>query len=206
MSCEVFGQIVSRETYDKLRDYESLIQKWNPSINLVAKSTLSDIWERHIVDSVQVYYAASVGLSGNFTDIGSGGGLPAIVIALLAQGADKQFQMTMVESDKRKSVFLRTAIRELGLSNANVVNERIENVQIPVSKFISARALAPLTELFGFAEKLSDDKTTFLFQKGKNWLSEIGIAQNHWSFDYEAIKSETDSNAVILKIRGLSRV
>jgi 16S rRNA (guanine527-N7)-methyltransferase len=206
MSCEVFGQIVSRETYDKLRDYESLIQKWNPSINLVAKSTLSDIWERHIVDSAQVYYAASAGLSGNFTDIGSGGGLPAIVISLLAQGADKQFQMTMVESDKRKSVFLRTAIRELGLNNTNVLNERIENVQIPVSKFISARALAPLTELFGFAEKLSDDKTTFLFQKGKNWLSEIEIAQNHWSFDYEAIKSETDSNAVILKIRGLSRV
>ena len=206
MSCEVFGQIVSRETYDKLRDYESLIQKWNPSINLVAKSTLSDIWNRHIVDSAQVYYAASAELSGNCTDIGSGGGLPAIVIAILAQGADKQVQMTMVESDKRKSVFLRTAIRELGLNNANVVNERIENVQIPVSKFISARALAPLTELFGFAEKLSDDKTTFLFQKGKNWLSEIGMAQNHWSFDYEAIKSETDSNAVILKIRGLSRV
>ena len=206
MSCEVFGRIVSRETYDKLRDYESLIQKWNPSINLVAKSTLSDIWNRHIVDSAQVYYAASAELSGNCTDIGSGGGLPAIVIAILAQGADKQAQMTMVESDKRKSVFLRTAIRELGLNNANVVNERIENVQIPVSKFISARALAPLTELFGFAEKLSDDKTTFLFQKGKNWLSEIGIAQNHWSFDYEAIKSETDSNAVILKIRGLSRV
>ena len=206
MSCEVFGQIVSRETYDKLRDYESLIQKWNSSINLVAKSTLSDIWNRHIVDSAQVYYAASAELSGNCTDIGSGGGLPAIVIAILAQGADKQVQMTMVESDKRKSVFLRTAIRELGLNNANVVNERIENVQIPVSKFISARALAPLTELFGFAEKLSDDKTTFLFQKGKNWLSEIEIAQNHWSFDYEAIKSETDSNAVILKIRGLSRV
>ena len=206
MSGEVFGQIVSRETYDKLRDYESLIQKWNPSINLVAKSTLSDIWNRHIVDSAQVYYAASAELSGNCTDIGSGGGLPAIVIAILAQGADKQVQMTMVESDKRKSVFLRTAIRELGLNNANVVNERIENVQIPVSKFISARALAPLTELFGFAEKLSDDKTTFLFQKGKNWLSEIEIAQNHWSFNYEAIKSETDSNAVILKIRGLSRV
>ena len=206
MSCEVFGQIVSRETYDKLRDYESLIQKWNPSINLVAKSTLSHIWNRHIVDSAQVYYAASAELSGNCTDIGSGGGLPAIVIAILAQGADKQVQMTMVESDKRKSAFLRTAIRELGLSNANVVNARIENVQIPVSKFIAARALAPLTELFGFAEKLSDDKTTFLFQKGKNWLSEIEIAQNHWSFDYEAIKSETDSNAVTLKIRGLSRV
>ena len=206
MSCEVFGQIVSRETYDKLRDYESLIQKWNSSINLVAKSTLSDIWNRHIVDSAQVYYAASAELSGNCTDIGSGGGLPAIVIAILAQGADKQVQMTMVEADKRKSVFLRTVIRELNLNNAIVLNERIENVQIPVSKFISARALAPLTELFGFAEKLSDDKTTFLFQKGKNWLSEIGIAQNHWSFDYEAIKSETDSNAVILKIRGLSRV
>ena len=65
MTCEVFGQIVSRETYHKLRDYESLIQKWNRSINLVAKSTLSDIWNRHIVDSAQVYYAALAELSGN---------------------------------------------------------------------------------------------------------------------------------------------
>ena len=206
MSDELFGQNVSRETYDKLHAYEALIQKWNPSINLVAKSTLSDAWNRHIVDSAQVYFAAAGEQSSIWTDIGSGGGLPGIVIATLAQGDGHQINVTMVESDKRKSVFLRTAIRELGLSNVKVINKRIENAQIPISGIVSARALASLTDLFALAQGFSDPNTTFLFQKGKIWASEIETAQNHWSFDYDAIKSETDRNAVILKIRGLSRV
>jgi 16S rRNA (guanine527-N7)-methyltransferase len=87
-----------------------------------------------------------------------------------------------------------------------VINERIESAQIPISDIVSARALAPLTDLFTLSRKFSDHNTTFLFQKGENWASEIEMAQNHWSFDYDAIKSETDSNAVILKIRGFSRV
>ena len=206
MSDELFGQNVSRETYDKLRAYEALIQKWNPSINLVAKSTLSDVWNRHIIDSAQVYFAASGERSSTWTDIGSGGGLPGIVIATLAQEGGQQTNVTMVESDKRKSVFLRTAIRELGLLNTKVVNKRIESSQIPISDIVSARALAPLTDLFTLSQGFSDQNTTFLFQKGKNWAFEIEMAQNHWFFDYDAIKSETDSNAVILKIRGLSRV
>jgi 16S rRNA (guanine527-N7)-methyltransferase len=206
MSDELFGQNVSRETYDKLRAYEALIRKWNPSINLVAKSTLSDVWNRHIIDSAQVYFAAFNERPSNWTDIGSGGGLPGIVVATLAQQDGQQTNITMVESDKRKSVFLRASIRELGLSNAKVINERIEGAQIPISDTVSARALAPLTDLFTLSQGFSDQNTTFLFQKGKNWALEIEMAQNHWSFDYDAIKSETDSNAVILKIRGLSRV
>jgi 16S rRNA (guanine527-N7)-methyltransferase len=206
MSDELLEQNVSRETYDKLRAYEALIRKWNPSINLVAKSTLSDVWNRHIIDSAQVYAAASGEKSSIWTDMGSGGGLPGIVIATLTQGEDQQTNVTMVESEKRKSVFLRTAIRELGLSNAEVINERIEGAQISISDIVSARALAPLTDLFTLSQGFADQNTTFLFQKGKNWASEIEVAQNHWSFEYDAIKSETDSNAVILKIRGLSRV
>jgi len=206
MSDELFEQNVSRETYDKLRAYEALIRKWNPSINLVAKSTLSDVWNRHIIDSAQVYFAAFNERPSSWTDIGSGGGLPGIVVATLAQQDGQQTNITMVESDKRKSVFLRASIRELGLSNAKVINERIEGAQIPISDTVSARALAPLTDLFTLSQGFSDQNTTFLFQKGKNWALEIEMAQNHWSFDYDAIKSETDSNAVILKIRGLSRV
>ena len=76
----------------------------------------------------------------------------------------------MVESDKRKSVFLRTAIRELGLSNAKVINARIEGAQIPISDIVSARALAPLTDLFTLSQGFADQNTTFLFQKGKTGL------------------------------------
>ena len=206
MSDALFGRYVSRETFDKLRAYEALIQKWNPSINLVAKSTLTDVWNRHIIDSAQVYFAALGEKSSIWTDIGSGGGLPGVVIATLTQGEDQQTNVTMVESDKRKSVFLRTAIRELGLSNAKVINERIEGAQISISDIVSARALAPLTDLFTLSQGFANQNTTLLFQKGKNWASEIEVAQNHWSFEYDAIKSETDRNAVILKIRGLSRV
>ena len=206
MSDELLGQNVSRETYDKLLAYEALIRKWNPSINLIAKSTLPEIWSRHIVDSAQVYFAASGELSKKWTDLGSGGGFPGVVIAILAEGDDRIVDLSMVESDKRKSVFLRTVIRELELSNTKVINERIELAKIPVSNVVSARALAPLKDLFHFAQEFSDPETTFLFQKGKNWLSEIEMAQNDWSFDFDTIKSETDSNAVILKIRELSRV
>ena len=141
MSCEIIGQNVSRETYDKLLAYEALIQKWNPSINLVAKSTLSEVWTRHIIDSAQVYFSAMDEKSSIWTDIGSGGGLPGIVIATLAQGDGQQIGVTMVESDKRKSVFLRTAIRELGLTETRVINERIESAQIRVSDIVTARAL-----------------------------------------------------------------
>ena len=206
MSDELLGQNVSRETYDKLLAYEALIRKWNPSINLIAKSTLPEIWSRHIVDSAQVYFAALDERSSTWTDIGSGGGLPGVVVATLALGGGRQTNVTMVESDKRKSVFLRTVKRELGLSSVKVINERIELAKIPVSNVVSARALAPLKDLFHFAQEFSDPETTFLFQKGKNWLSEIEMAQNDWSFDFDTIKSETDSNAVILKIRELSRV
>ena len=167
---------------------------------------MSDVWNRHIIDSAQVHFAAFGGKSSIWTDIGSGGGLPGIVIATLTQGEDQQPNVTMVESDKRKSVFLRTAIRELGLSNAKVINERIEGAQISLSDIVSARALAQLTDLFTLSQGFADQNTTFLFQKGKNWASEVEVAQNHWSFEYDAIKSETDNNAVILKIRGLSRV
>jgi 16S rRNA (guanine527-N7)-methyltransferase len=167
MSDELFGQNVSRETYDKLRAYEALIQKWNPSINLVAKSTLSDIWNRHIIDSAQVYFAAFGEKPSIWTDIGSGGGLPGIVVATLAQGADQQTNVTMVESDKRKSVFLRTAIRELGLSNAKVINERIESAQIPISDIVSARALAPLTDLFTLSQGVFRSEHNISVSEGK---------------------------------------
>ena len=115
---------VSRETFSKLEAFADLVRKWNPKINLVSKNSLDDLWQRHILDSVQVFELAEG--EGHWVDLGSGGGFPGIVVAILNQEA-QTFQVTMVESDQRKCAFLRTAIRELGLT-ALVKTERIEQL------------------------------------------------------------------------------
>ena len=107
---------VSRETFDRLKVFEAAVLKWNPKINLVSKASLSDIWTRHIVDSVQV--ATSATSTGSWLDLGSGGGFPGLVIAAVMAEKSSGTNITLVESDKRKSAFLRSAAREMSLSPA----------------------------------------------------------------------------------------
>lgn len=111
---------VSRET-ESLQHYAALLRKWNPAINLIAPSTVADLETRHIADSAQLAkLSASAG--DQWVDIGSGGGLPGIVMAILRPDLD----VTLIESDKRKCSFLRTCARELQLRNLKIVNARIE--------------------------------------------------------------------------------
>lgn len=198
----VAGLNVSRETFDRLKHLESLLVKWNPRINLVAKSTINDAWDRHILDSIPVFSAVSG--AGRWIDIGSGGGFPGLVIAIL--NAEKQnFEITMIESDQRKCAFLRTVIRETGVQ-ADVISKRIEAVEPMQADILSARALADLNLLLEFSERHLGSSGTALFPKGLNWKKEVLAAQESWSFDYEALRSETQEGAVILKIREIKRV
>lgn len=194
---------VSRETLDDLGHYVDLIIKWNPKINLVSRSTLVDIWSRHIEDSLQVYYHARP-INCHWLDIGSGGGLPGLVIAILAKHEDQGVSVTLMESDQRKSVFLRTVIRELSLP-AKVVTDRIELAEPVKADILSARALADLSMLIDFSERHLSQDGYALFQKGKNWQSEVQAAQESWQFEFEVFKSITDEDAVVLKIGGISR-
>lgn len=194
---------VSRETLDDLAHYVDLIVKWNPKINLVSRSTLTDIWSRHIEDSLQVYYHARPN-NCHWLDIGSGGGLPGLVIAILAKHDDQGVNVTLMESDQRKSVFLRTVIRELNLP-AKVVTDRIELAEPVKADILSARALADLSILMDFSERHLSQDGYALFQKGKNWQSEVQAAQESWQFEFEVFKSITDEDAVVLKIGGISR-
>lgn len=116
---------VSRETMDRLTAYQALIQRWNPRINLIAPSSLPDLRHRHIEDCLQIsrLIAPDTGL---WTDFGSGGGLPGLVLAIANAESDTRF--LLVESDQRKATFLRTVIRELGLQNATVSTARIESL------------------------------------------------------------------------------
>jgi 16S rRNA (guanine527-N7)-methyltransferase len=189
---------VSRETEDLLRGYADLIRKWNPSINLVAPATLPDLEFRHITDSAQIYDLAQPS-QGSWLDIGSGGGLPGIVLAI--QSRHTPLQVTLVESDKRKSAFLATARRELNLPNLTIKPQRIEALAEGQYDFISARALAALDKLMpDLYRQLASHGEAWLL-KGRSWDAEVADARKQWRFELETFQSKTDPQAAILKLR-----
>ncbi|MFG6529299.1 MULTISPECIES: 16S rRNA (guanine(527)-N(7))-methyltransferase RsmG [unclassified Sulfitobacter] len=193
---------VSRETFEKLKAFAELVRKWNPKINLVSKSSLDDLWSRHILDSVQIFELATG--RGNWVDLGSGGGFPGIVISILNQ-EEHRFDVVMVESDQRKSAFLRTAIRELDLA-AKVKTDRIEELECLKADVLSARALADLTKLLGFAELHLKRGGIALLPKGQSWQREDLEARQDWTYDLETVTSKTNPDAAILKIKDIARV
>ena len=195
---------VSRETLDRLKQYAGLLRKWNPRINLVATSTLDDLWTRHIVDSAQLYDLAPHP-TRHWVDIGSGGGFPGLVIAIMAIDAGSPTNVTLVESDARKSAFLRTVIRETG-ARASVITDRVENVAPLCADVLSARALADLPTLLAFAERHLAPGGKALFLKGQAWEKELSVAREAWNFDHQVAKSVTEDGPVILRISGVSRV
>lgn len=203
MSDRQIGLDVSRETIDRLEHYLAMLEKWNPAINLVSKSTIANAWSRHFKDSIQLYQHAPEGWS-HWADLGSGGGFPGAVIAILANELRPDAQITLVESDQRKSAFLRSVLRETGVSG-KVEATRIEAAEPLSADIVSARALADLNTLLGFAERHGTVCSTFLFPKGINWEKELKAAQESWNFSHVAITSETDPNATILRIGDLAR-
>lgn len=197
---KVAGTSVSRETLVKLQSYTSLLEKWTKSINLIAPKTVPEIWTRHIVDSAQVLNLAPATWK-NWVDLGSGGGLPGIVIAIL----DEQDRpITLIESDKRKCLFLNTVRRELSL-NLTIENSRIEQTNILTSSVVSARALAPLPDLLNYSERLLAHDGIALLSKGITFQKELDQAKKTWDFDMLAHTSQTNSDARILEISRISR-
>ncbi len=194
---------VSRETLDRLKTYEALLKKWNPAINLVAKSTIKDAWTRHFIDSAQIFDLTPDDTK-HWVDIGSGGGFPGLVVAILAAEARPEMKTTLIESDLRKATFLRTVIRETGIQ-AEVIAERIEKAPPQQAEVLSARALASLDMLLGFAERHLSPKGFTVFPKGKSAVDEINAALETWHFDLQKLQSQTDPDAVILKIRDIRR-
>ncbi|MGH1464043.1 MAG: 16S rRNA (guanine(527)-N(7))-methyltransferase RsmG [Cognatishimia sp.] len=195
---------VSRETLERLELLAELLEKWNSRINLVSRSTMSDLWDRHILDSAQLFQLAP-NTGDHWLDIGSGGGFPGLVISILNAGQGNPWRITMIESDIRKCTFLRTVLRETGVQ-ATVITDRIEKVAGQEADVLSARALAELTKLNEFGEIHLKSSGTALFPKGNQWKKELESAQKSWKFNYEAINSETQKGSVILKIEGITRV
>ena len=173
----------------------ALIRKWNPVINLVAPSTLSDLEERHIRDSLQLANLVDRPL-GLWLDIGSGGGLPGLVLAI----CHRDCEIRLVDSDRRKVAFLQAAIRELSLEKCTAVASRIEDLPPAAADNLSARALAPLVRLMPYlARHLAQNGTAWLM-KGRNWQAELETARETWRFDVVVHPSTTDPASAILAI------
>ncbi len=193
---------VSRETAGRLKIFHDLLLKWQSRINLISPSTIDTIWQRHITDSAQLvnYIPES---SIRLLDIGSGAGFPGIVLAMIMGKGDREW--LLVESDQRKAVFLREALR-LTETKARVINNRIERIEPLAVDVITARALAPLTQLLEWSLPHMKKNTICLFLKGKNCIKEIGEAVNTgWQFGYKIEKSITDSNGVVLIITDITK-
>ena len=198
------GLNVSRETFLRLKEYEKLLFKWNAKINLVSKSTLDNFWNRHVLDSAQ--FLSSVGeKAGKWVDLGSGGGLPGLVVAILSDEIEPVNKLFLVEADVRKAVFLKTVCRELGLK-VEVYNNRIEELPPISANIVSARALAPLKTLCLYAKNHLEKDGVAVFAKGENWKSELVEAQKKWIFSYEAVKSALHEGSVVLVLRGIKSV
>jgi 16S rRNA (guanine527-N7)-methyltransferase len=202
MKPQLGGVDVSRETIQYLEDFASLVTKWTPKINLIAKGSVPEIWTRHVVDSVQLYRFAPKTYE-KWVDLGSGGGFPGIVMAIIAKEKQPNAHFTLVESDQRKATFLRTAARELDLS-VTVVAERIEEIVPQQANVVSARALAPLSGLLPLVERHLSIDGVCLLHKGRQAAQEVAEAENNWSFDLEDHTSFTDPEARLLVIQRIS--
>lgn len=190
---------VSRETLTQLATYAQLVEKWQESINLVAKSTLPDIWNRHILDSAQLFPLIDSPSAKTLLDMGTGAGFPALVLAILGVG-----HVHMIESDSRKCAFLETVSRETGIeSRVTIHAKRIANVTPFAVDVITARALAPLTELLRLAIPFMTDSTVLLMAKGQSWQDELDFAKSHWAMDCTPIPSITNPASRILQIQTL---
>lgn len=180
--------------------YVDLVRKWQPIKNLVAPSTLPDIWLRHVADGAQAF--AALPTATRWLDLGSGAGFPGLVTAILLADVEGA-SVTLVESNGRKAAFLQTVVRELKLP-AKVLSERIESIpeRLVDNRFeaVSARALASLDKLFSYAEPWLTAGATGVFHKGQDFASERQQAALSWAFNLVEHQSriEPDSRIVLV--------
>ncbi len=188
---------VSRETLDRLRLYESLLAKWQRALNLIGKSTAADVWQRHFLDSAQLYPHLSE--KPGLVDFGSGAGFPGAVLA--AMGAR---DVHLVESDSRKCAFLREIDRQLALG-MTIHEARIEHLTPWKASSVTARALAPVPKLLDMAEDFLDPETVILFPKGESVDQELTEALKGWNMTVERLASRTSPTSVILRLTRVER-
>lgn len=192
---------VPRETSEKLERYVAILLDEMDRQNLIAESTRSHVWARHIVDSAQLIPLSAPSQQGKWIDLGSGAGLPGIVAAILTQRP-----VRMVESRRKRIDFLNHLITDLNLGKAEVFGGRVEAVPATSAAIISARAYAPLPRLFDSASHLSDKNTLWVLPKGRNAQNELEEAQRTWQGVFHVERSVTDADSAIIIARSVGRL
>ena len=192
---------VSRETIDDLKIFVDRLKKWNSKINLVSHSSIALLWERHIADSAQLGRYID-DRARKIVDLGSGGGFPAIVLAILSKRTFADRHFTLVESDRRKSAFLATISRELDL-NTDVVPERAESLAGLNADILTCRGYAPLHKALEHVVLHLHPTGRAILPKGAKAASEISQARQIWTFTAAQFPSITDPEASILEIRNI---
>jgi 16S rRNA (guanine527-N7)-methyltransferase len=198
--CEVAGP-VSRETFEDLLAFEEIFRKWSGRINLSAASTLDDLWDRHILDSAQLARLEPDAV--RWVDLGSGGGFPGLVIGFLLRDR-RDSSIELVESNRKKASFLQIVAGQFNLP-ARIHAKRIDAVidALEAPAIVTARALAPLSDLLGTTAPWLKAGTKGLFHKGRDYRREVEESAQLWSFDLIEHPSKTDSQGVVLEISHL---
>ena len=191
----------ARAEMSSLDAYADLLVRWQARINLISSATLEDLWERHFLDSAQLYAHIPPG-AGALYDIGSGGGFPGLVLAVMsaARGGPA---VSLIESDTRKATFLREASRISG-AGAQILDQRAESITAPPADVVTARACAPLPRLLPWVHGRLKPGGTALLLKGAQWRDELTAAEKDWTMRVAEIPSLTDTSGVILKPEGLN--
>jgi 16S rRNA (guanine527-N7)-methyltransferase len=193
---------VTDTVLERLEMFAALLCEWQSTHNLVGAGSLEHLWARHIEDSLQLAELAPE--ARNWVDLGSGAGFPGLVVAI-ARADDPDFNVTLVESNRKKSAFLRAAIRMTG-APARVFTGRIENykaAQTDSAEVISARALAPFAELCRLAFPLMQAETQLILLKGQDFVHEEQVAAKSWSYDLLTFPSVTDQSGRIITVTNL---
>lgn len=194
---------VSRETLDRLNAYADCLVDWNGRMNLIARSTVGDLWHRHMLDSAQLWSYMPEGAK-TMVDLGSGAGFPGLVLAIM--GAEKKdFHVHLIESTGKKATFLHAAAESAGVS-VTVHNARIEAVEPFIADVITARALAPLEKLIGYGQRFAGPHTRHLYLKGQHVGDELTQAHKIWTMTVDRMASTSDPRGSVLSVSEVSNV
>ncbi len=217
---------VSRETFQALEEYASILTAWQGRMNLVGPSTLTDIWRRHFLDSAQLYSLLPDNDPPNVAggqrklkifDLGSGAGFPGLVLAILARH-DKRYangrplRLNLIESDRKKTTFLAEAARAVGFTADDtsdtairIRTQRAEAIEPQIADVVTARALAPLEKLLPLMARFADESTTSIVPKGEQAEAELQSVAKDWKMKIERVPSRSDARGTILVLRRLAR-